>query len=514
MNKYLLASILFVVLYSFISFLNNYPTYYAAQNAPVDFVYSGHAAWFDPWDLNVYLSAIKSGQRSGLLLKNLYTTNDNKQIIMYPVYTISGMLFPRGDIFQLYYFLQFVVILILIASILYCSFIFLGDIMLSFLTVLLVALSRGYGWLYLNIFQSPDLFVTGFSFRSSFQRPHEGIGVVLYILAFTFLYTFLRTKRWKNFILSLSFNILLIFFYPYYYVNYLLIFFVFTIFTRKPIKEIFSLSLSTIILATLSIIYFVSMSHSGFSSSLAEKQPIVSPIGLFTGYGLYLPVFIYQLFKLRNSKERHITIFLSLWVIVSLLLSYIPLGFSRFYLRGLYLPMIMVTLIAFRDFVHREKITRGVIVTLVVVFIISTIPSTFYIYYKRVNETNRANYINIWYYLPKDYFEAFEFLDKLPNDGVLSDYWVGNHIPVYTNKSVFLGHLIQSPNAQERARQVRDFFSNTFQPSEAKSFLVNNHINYIFYGIEEKRYGILNYNFIEPLFTNKNVTILKVLDSN
>ena len=164
MKKYLGTVALFLLIFAFIVFLNDYPTYYAAQKVPSGFVYSGHAAWFDPWDLNVYLSTIRSGQKNGILLKNLYTTSYQKPIVMYPVYTALGTLFPKGDIFKLYYGFQFITIFLVMICVMYSSYVFLKSIKLSFAIAILVALSSGYGWMFINIFQSPDLFMTGFSF--------------------------------------------------------------------------------------------------------------------------------------------------------------------------------------------------------------------------------------------------------------------------------------------------------------------------------------------------------------
>lgn len=511
MRKYLLGSLIFLILCLFIVFLNNYPTYHASQKVPSGYVYSGHAAWFDPWDLNVYLSSIKYGQKHGLLLKNLYTTNDNKPIIMYPIYTLVGSLFPKNDIFQLYYTLRYVTILLVVISILYSSFIFLKDIRLSFATIFLITLSRGYGWVLINQLQSPDLFMTGFSFRSTFQRTHEAIGMSFYILAFTFLYSYLITDRHKYYFLFLLFSVFQIFFYPYYYVNYLLTFIFFIIYRKKTINKIVPLIISISLLGILSLVYFIAIKDSGFSSDLAEQQPLITPIGLLSGYGMYIIIFIYQLLNLKHNKANSPLVFTIIWMLISLTLSYIPLGFNRFFLRGLYFPLTIIALITLQYLVRQKKITILLLSFFIGLYLFTTIPSTIYIFYKRVNEANLTNNINGWYFLPKDYSEAFQFLDKLPNDGILSDYWVGNHIPVYTNKSVYLGHLIQTPNAQERKKQIQNLFANKYNPKTAKDLLVKNNIHYIFYGIQEKQYGKTNYDFLRPIFTNDKVTIFQVV---
>jgi len=198
-------------------------------------------------------------------------------------------------------------------------------------------------------------------------------------------------------------------------------------------------------------------------------------------------------------------------MLISLTLSYVPLGYNRFFLRGLYLPLIFITLITLRYLVRQKKITISLLSFFIGLYLFSTIPSTIFIFYKRISETNLPKGINGWYYLPSDYFEAFQFLDKLPNDGILSDYWVGNHIPVYTNKSVYLGHLIQTPDAQDKKKHIQNLFANKYDPKTAKDLLVKNNIHYIFYGIQEKKYGKVHYDFLRPIFTNNKVTILQVV---
>jgi len=59
---------------------------------PADKWYTGQASWFDPWDHNVYFSAIGWGKRGGLVFPNLYDTQSEKPMFVYTAYTLIGKL--------------------------------------------------------------------------------------------------------------------------------------------------------------------------------------------------------------------------------------------------------------------------------------------------------------------------------------------------------------------------------------------------------------------------------------
>ncbi|MCR4326275.1 MAG: hypothetical protein NUV52_01315, partial [Candidatus Roizmanbacteria bacterium] len=79
-NVLILSAVIFCVL-----FITHFPTWYALINTPIGYAFTGNNAWFDPWDLNVYVAAIRWGQQGHLLLKNVYTTQNLQPTLMYPL---------------------------------------------------------------------------------------------------------------------------------------------------------------------------------------------------------------------------------------------------------------------------------------------------------------------------------------------------------------------------------------------------------------------------------------------
>ncbi len=56
------TSLILLIIISFAVFVNLFPNYYAYVNTPSGYIFSGQASWFDPWDINIYVTAIKWGQ--------------------------------------------------------------------------------------------------------------------------------------------------------------------------------------------------------------------------------------------------------------------------------------------------------------------------------------------------------------------------------------------------------------------------------------------------------------------
>lgn len=502
---------LFLLLFFSIYFLsllfNSYPTLFAQKQTPPGMAFSGHAAWFDPWDLNVYYSVIRSGQHHGILLSNVYTTAYNAPVLFYPLYTISGMLFPNSDPITIYHSLAYITIFIFLGILFFSSFAFLKNYYLALLALLLLSRLRGLGGLLAGVYKSPDLYLTSITFRSAFQRPHEGIGTGLYILSMVFLYLYFKKgKLIYQFYAFLS-NLLLLFFYPYYYLPYLLVYLGIVIINKETIrKQILPLFLNFLILVILAGCYYFYLQNSGFAEQSSEIQPKLTLLDLFTSYGILIPIFFYSISRIRNLKKDFTVIFLSLWVFIAVGLSYLPIGYSRFFLRGLFFPLIIIAVILIKDLVNEKfNIHRNLtIITVIVIFFVLQMFTSFYIFSERINSQNLNN---SWFYFPVEYIQAFSFLDKVPSGGVLAEYETSNYIPVYTDDTVYAGHQVQTPDFDSKEILVDRFYASSMTNTEASEFLQKNNIKYVMYGLEESRYRQLQYPFLKRIYSNAKIEI-------
>jgi len=91
-----------------------------------------------------------------------------------------------------------------------------------------------------------------------------------------------------------------------------------------------------------------------------------------------------------------------------------------------------------------------------------------------------------WFYT-RDEISAMQWLDahSRPDEVVLSLEWTGNHLPAQANVHVYVGHLYETINYDEKVEQARKFFNNRLTENEAGSFLTENSIDWVFVGRQE-----------------------------
>lgn len=114
----------------------------------------------------------------------------------------------------------------------------------------------------------------------------------------------------------------------------------------------------------------------------------------------------------------------------------------------------------------------------------------------------------------KDFWDAIVWLGRNTkrDSVVLSLATAGNYIPAYAGNFVYLGHSSETPHFDQRMTEAKRFLSFTMPPDEARKFLKDNNINYIFLGPAEKEeFGGKTplYDFLTPVYNSNFVTIYK-----
>jgi hypothetical protein len=115
----------------------------------------------------------------------------------------------------------------------------------------------------------------------------------------------------------------------------------------------------------------------------------------------------------------------------------------------------------------------------------------------------------------KDFINAIRFVqDNSSSDAViLSETTAGNYIPVYSGRTVFVGHA-NTVRAEEKKKLVNQFFSGNMNAKDGQQFLANNRIALIFFGPQEKEDGGLTdlrtaYPFLREAYKNSYVVVYK-----
>ena len=371
---------------SFIAlFISLYPNWYALKHVPVGYVFSGQASWFDPWDLNVYVAAVHWGQHHGFLLENMYTSLPNPKIVYYPLYTLAGALAPSANPFLVFYgfsvFSTFFLVLVL-------TFI-IQKLIHGFLPVLITVASiifaGGLGFLVFPFLNSLDTTMTAATFHSAIQRPHEGIALACYILALMAFYfsTETKTTKWK---LASVFSLMLtLALYPYYILSFFAIAGLYIHWkfgwNWLPKHRQYASSLGLGAFGTVWLQYLNLHSNSSLSGVIGQQLSSPAVIPFVFSYGLLAIPFIFQLVKMRPITP--IRFFLSIWIFVSLVFMFLPIGIARFYLRGIFFPLVILAVLVIKYLLQKyfpANLEKKLVIVLVYLFI-CVVPTTLTIFF-------------------------------------------------------------------------------------------------------------------------------------
>ncbi|HBH13682.1 MAG TPA: hypothetical protein DDX29_11310 [Clostridiales bacterium] len=509
-----------------IVFLNLYPHWHAYLQTPDGFVFSKQATWFDPWDINVYVAAIRWGQYQGFLMENMYDSQSNQAIVYYPLYTATGLLLPKIEPFLLFYFLSIVSTILLVSVITIGANKFIKEEKAIILAPLITALAGGWGFLTYPYIFSLDSSMTSFTFHSAFQRPHEGLALAAYLASFICFYKYLKNKQLRCLVGSFFSLTLTLIFYPYYLVSFFAIFFFYLLFSKKKINytQITAFIGLNILGTTVALLMQNNLSRNeSFSGVVSQQLENPTVLSLFSGFGLFLIPIFYYLLSFNKLKEKEL--FLIIWIGVDMALAFSPVGYARFFLRGAFFPASVLMILIIKKVslkVFPDQFSTGFLVLLISTLTITSM-TNLSIFAQRLLE---AETTNSWYYLPNNEYQALEFIqEEIPHSSViLASYHFGNLLPAHSNQKVFFGHLIQTPNAEEKQQQLINYYSQTLLPEESYQFLLNNKINYIYYGeqeneifeqlnLEDEEATLLidNQPFVKKIFENQTSKIFQFL---
>lgn len=509
--KKILEVILVAVITLVAIFLAKYPTYYHATHTPEGYWFSGHASWFDAWDENLYISYIRYGQREGVFLENNYTTIEHKGEFIYQYYTLLGV-FNRLIHIEptLLFNLSSIIASIFFAvSTYFVANLFFKIRWQRLIVFSMIMLGGGLGWTN-AIPNSADVTSSAFSSINIFEKGHIALSISLFMLAITFFIEFVKTKNIKYLYASVPIAILNCIIHTPLILLYLAS--SAAIGTYEYLKEkdqrVFIYPVLLISMFGIFYISFLSgLPHNpGFSGLVNQQVTKLSLPSLIFGLGVIGPIAIWS-FLSFSSQKKEIT-YIKILFVVQLIFIFLSIGFYVFFLRGFY---IWTTILAFSlIFQIKQKLFLFTLVALIVLLSSITKPQSFAKLLKVTED-------NPFYFLSIKEHEALNYLSTVQNNGnVLSLYYIGNYIPAYTDNRVYFGHYLTTPNGQEKLNFARNFYT-TMSPEAQKEFLLENNIDYLYYGQEEAKYRLSKglkaadpFNYYEIVFKNSSVIIYKI----
>ncbi|MFA6304634.1 MAG: hypothetical protein WCV73_04400 [Patescibacteria group bacterium] len=497
-----------------------------------DRVYLGGA------DKMVYLSQIEEVSQGHWLLHNLYTAE--RQIpYLSPLWLVLGLL---AGLFKLAPLLVFHLVRILFGAI----FLFLVYYLLlkifteSFwrkTSFLIVGLSSGLGvftvfrpWTDANMvryFGSDIWFSEGNSFLTLAHSPLFILSQIILLVIFGWLINRLSKAGW----LESALMGLLIFFlgiiHPYDLVIVGAVggvwWLVKIILAKRFLWREFFKLLILLINALLAVGYFFYLINSSPAFGGWFDQNITLSPGLINyliGYGLLVPFFILGVKPALKSGNKYLY-FLTVWGAVAWFLLFLPLPSQRRFGNGMHIPMAIIAVYG-TYWVWQSIKNSRVIIYLQKIFVWQTILQIiFFVLISSSLFSVGAKLAMQSYYQKNIYLQPSEAnallwlknnIDK--NSVILSEHLVGNFIPAFTGRFVYLGHGHQTNRWSEKMVKVEQwFFATNNDDAQKSSWLMAEGIDYVYFGLNEKTLGSFD-PFVKPylslVWQQGEVAIFKV----
>lgn len=509
------------------------PYLYGYVTAPEGTVYTG-LHHLTPGDTNVFLSMIEQTRQGENVFINLYTSEPQEQLFVNPLWLTVGWIGKLPGISGL-------LALHIARSLLIAVFIFIAYLLIAYFIekqhfrqwmLVLLVFSSGLGVFFnpflfntSNIYEHPtDIWVAeSITFLTLYHSPHLVASLTLIVLVFLLMLLSFSTGRLRYSIGAGFASMLLVWFHPFngptIFIVLALYIGLLSVLKRKVlwshIKHYAILGLLTV--PAVMYLYWL-YTNDWVIRNWSSQNILPSPsVWMYLiGFGIIFLLAIvgmWRVFKKPDTKY----LFMLCWAVSSAMLLYIPLDFQRRMSEGLHVPLAFLAFFGVSYIIFRFKEVYGkdtariyVLVMLLAVFLpltnIQIVGQDLYMY------TTKKT---LPYYLYEEEVEAMHWLreNAVEGDVTFSSYYMGNFIPAYSGRIVWIGHGPQTIDLPQKKVVSDWFWEEDAEVSEKENFLVEQGINFVFYGRKEKEIGEFDPNtkiFLKKVFENKRASIYHV----
>ncbi len=449
-------------------------------------------------DYNTHLSWIEQMRHGKFLLNNLYTSEPHRGWMVRPVYFLLSFPFRATSLSNtvVFHILRIGCGLILLCFLPSLIRIFEKDPKVIKITFVLLAFTSGAGWILQTWIANPaDFSIPETSlFLSLGEAPHFAFSLLFFWFGLASIYT--AGQEWRKALLIYLACLLLLWWeHPFDAVTLVVLGAINVL--RLPNRWTQALFLTgTAIVSLPPFLFFLALQKSPAFSGWGTAQGLMSSPSLPSLLCAFLPLIIPGIFGVvhlwNDPEKKKLLTFLLGWICVQLILIYIPSSFQRRLIAGIQFPFALLAAYG----LNRLR-ARAVIVLVMV--LAST--GNFFAMRQQIQEIRSGV---MPFYLPLTYRDAFQWLHAQPKQGaMLSGFVTGNFIPAYTGFPVFVGHSLATPDSRTKKEQLSTFYRN---PSI--DFLSKNHIQFVFFGLEERRLTPHFPDFmLHKVFENESVII-------
>jgi hypothetical protein len=462
----------------------------------------------NPTDGHSYLAKMQIGRSGEWLFRLPYTSQPGDGVFLFTYYIALGHI---AGLFHLPNLLIFHITRVVNAVFL---FVVLNNFIKSYIKGIwsifalgLLCFGAGLGWLGLLFgFVSPDFTIPEmYPFLSSLTNPHFplAIGLMLIIL----------NRSWelnlKDTLITTLISLLLLIVQPFCMVIVIgILVFSCLLVPKEDLKDKI-IQLTSLMLPSMVFGFYLNMilKNNPALSSWNSQNLTPSPqiwVLLIALSPIILPA-VYGMVSVIKSKEK--TYYpLVIWIILVILLAYLPLNLQRRFLIGLYIPVSILGIKGMTLYVEKYKRNIGKAKNILIAAATPTNIILIALSILAVTKNNPKLVMN------ETLWTGIQWISKnTPSKSlVLTSPTIGLYIPAFTNDRVIYGHPYETAYAQKNLANVEAFFSK-MSPEEQLRYNAKESVDYILTASEISTLPI-NYSSIDAnvVYQNEDVKIYAV----
>ncbi|HET6266905.1 MAG TPA: hypothetical protein VFG11_04240 [Acidobacteriota bacterium] len=449
-------------------------------------------------DYNQDLSWIDQCRKGHLALKNLYTSEPQNGFLIRPVTFAISIPFGRTHLSNgvVFHVQRLICGALLLFALFPLLSIYDPSQKIVNIAFALIVFTSGMGALVAGIISSADLSIPESSlFLSLGEAPHFAFSFLLLWFGLACYYKAAETDQAKYFVLYMVSLALLWFEHPFDAVTSTAVV-VANLWHLRETKWRCVFALGVVAVSIPFLLYYQALRNLPQFAGLASAQNLMRTPAPLSMLSAFLPLLVFAILgciRLKKVPERsRILWFLVVWIGAQIALIYSPVPFQRRMMAGIQFPLALLAAYAL------DSWRPAIAVCVIALCSITNL-------YVMVGQTRDLSSGQMPYYLPKSYAKAFDWLAAQDQKGaVLSEFITGNFIPGQTGFPVYMGHSSLTPEVVRRRKNASAFFR-----SPDPDFLKANHVQYIFWGSEERHTSSQPMQTVfKPVYDDEGIAIL------
>lgn len=479
------------------------------------------------YDASAYLSFLKQSQQGYLLYRYQFTPEEHPRIFFRPYWAYAGLVGRAFNVSPIitYHAMRLFTALILLLSLIYFLKYFFDPFLWQVLGFLFIGAGYGFGWLlfFISDQRALDLFSDAARVDAPFWSalasfPHLAFALTMMLFIIIFLGKALGQNNLKWAKIAGVLGLLLGLEHPFDLIPLSLVFglWALELYRQKEIPGRSALKIMGIFVAFSwpALLYNYGVFHYNPALSSIVKQnvtPSLGPLSYIFGFGLVLLLAAVGGYDIAVNKNLTLYPFV-IWALLLPFLLYLPLRFNGRWAEGSHIILGFLAAWGLKRFWETHPAATKKKLALALILVLLTLPTNFYYLYQEIRAYQKRAYPC---FVPAGFLEGVQWLksNTQPQEGVLSNYALGNLVPATAGNRVFLGHWCETGNFAQKEKLWENFLNKDWPEKERQQIFLRYNLQYLLFSILDRRggYDPETSPYLQRVYQNPLLKIYKVV---